>query len=164
MNCRHAGFFYVLKLGRETTVRSLVSGRGAVLRVGSTVRSMNKKYDPVAAEQLTGQPTERPTVQFVAHHAEQPAVPSAPVVALTVADVEKLRWLCAQIHGPVILAEFREATLDAVADYRVDRGKRVGTAVIITVAALMLAVVAVLIGVSIMQGAVDWMHSMTEGS
>lgn len=121
---------------------------------------MNKEYDPVAAEQLTGQPTE----QLVAHHAEQPTVPSAPVVALTVADVAKLRWLRAQIHGPVILAEFREATLDAVADYRVDRGKRVGTAVIITVAALMLAAVAVLVGIAIMQGAAEWMQSLREGS
>lgn len=160
MNCRHAGFFHVLKRERETTVRSPVSGRGVVLGVGSTVGNMNKKYDPVAAEQLPGQPTE----QLVAHHAEQPAVPSAPVVALTIADVAKLRWLRAQIHGPVILAEFREATLDAVAEYRVDRGKSVGTAVIITVAALVLAAVAVLVGITIMQGAAEWMQSLREGS
>lgn len=139
-----------------------MSGRGVVLGVGSTVRSMTKKYDPVAAEQLIEQPTEQP----VAQHAEQPAVvPSVPATQpLTVADAAKLRWLRPQIQGPVILAEFREATLDAVAEYRVDRGKSVGTAVIITVAALVLAVVAVLIGVAIMQGAADWMHSMTEGS
>lgn len=141
-----------------------MSGRGVVLRVGSTLRSMNKKYDPVAAEQLTGQSTERPTEQLVAHHAEQPAVPSAPVVALTVADVAKLRWLRAQIHGPVILAEFREAMLDAVADYRVDRGKSVGIAAIITVVALVLAAVAMLVGFAIMQGAADWMQSLREGS
>lgn len=140
-----------------------MSGRGGVVLggVGSTVGNMNKKYDPVAAEQLPGQPTE----QLVAHHAEQPAVPSAPVVALTVADVAKLRWLRAQIQGgPVILAEFREATLDAVAEYRVDRGKSVGTAVIITVAALVLAAVAVLVGITIMQGAAEWMQSLREGS
>lgn len=145
MNCRHAGFFHVLKRERETTVRSLVSGRGVVLGVGFTVGSMNKKYDPVAAE--------------------QPAVPSAPATQpLTVADVAKLRWLRAQIHGPVILAEFREATLDALAEYRVDRGKSVGTAVIITVAALVLAAVAVLVGITIMQGAAEWMQSLREGS
>lgn len=138
-----------------------MSGRGVVLGVGSTVKSMNKKYDPVAAEQLTEQTTE----QLVAHHAEQPAVPSAPATQpLRVADVAKLRWLRAQIHGPVILAEFREATLDAVADYRVDRGKSVGTAVIITVAALVLAAVAVLVGLAIMQGAAEWMQSLREGS
>ncbi|MBF9011093.1 hypothetical protein [Corynebacterium phoceense] len=125
---------------------------------------MSKKYDPVAAAQFTGQPTQRPTEQLVAHHAEQPAGPSAPVVALTIADVAKLRWLRAQIHGPVILAEFREATLDAVAEYRVDRGKSVGTAVIITVAALVLAAVAVLVGIAIMQGAAEWMQSLREGS
>ena len=120
-------------------------GRGVVLGVGSTVKSMNKKYDPVAAE--------------------PPAVPSAPAAQpLTVADVAKLRWLRAQIHGPVILAEFREATLDAVAEYRVDRGKSVGTAVIITVAALVLAAVAVLVGITIMQGAAEWMQSLREGS
>lgn len=164
MNCRHAGFFHVLKLGRETTVRSPVSGRGVVLGVGSTVRSMSKKYDPVAAAQFTGQPTQRPTEQLVAHHAEQPAGPSAPVVALTIADVAKLRWLRAQIHGPVILAEFREAMLDAVADYRVDRGKSVGIAAIITVVALVLAAVAMLVGFAIMQGAADWMQSLREGS
>ena len=145
MNGRHAGFFHVLKLARETTVRSPVSGRGVVLGVGFTVGSMNKKYDPVAAE--------------------QPAVPSAPATQpLTVADVAKLRWLRAQIHGPVILAEFREATLDAVAEYRVDRGKSVGTAVIITVVALVLAAVAVLVGIAIMQGAAGWMQSLREGS
>ena len=145
MNCRHAGFFHVLKRERETTVRSLVSGRGVVLGVGFTVGSMNKKYDPVAAE--------------------QPAGPSAPATQpLTVADVAKLRWLRAQIHGPVILAEFREATLDAVAEYRVDRGKSVGTAVIITVAALVLAAVAVLVGITVMQGAAEWMQSLREGS
>lgn len=146
-----------------------MSGRGVVLGVGSTVKSMNKKYDPVAAEQLTEQTTEQltgqPTEQLVAHHAEQPAVPSAPAVQpLTVADVAKLRWLRAQIHGPVILAEFREATLDAVAEYRVDRGKSVGTAVIITVVALVLAAVAVLVGIAIMQGAAGWMQSLREGS
>lgn len=141
-----------------------MSGRGVVLGVGSTVRSMSKKYDPVAAAQFTGQPTQRPTEQLVAHHAEQPAGPSAPVVALTIADVAKLRWLRAQIHGPVILAEFREAMLDAVADYRVDRGKSVGIAAIITVVALVLAAVAMLVGFAIMQGAADWMQSLREGS
>ncbi|HJG43374.1 hypothetical protein [Corynebacterium phoceense] len=126
---------------------------------------MNKKYDPVAAEELTGQLTGQPTEQLVAHHAEQPAVATAPAVQpLTVADVAKLRWLRAQIHGPVILAEFREATLDAVADYRVDRGKSVGTAVIITVVALVLAAVAVLVGIAIMQSAAGWMQSLREGS
>lgn len=141
MNCRHAGFFYVLKRERETTVRSPVSGRGVVLGVGSTVGSMNKKYDPVAAE------------------------PSAPATQpLIVADVAKLRWLRAQIHGPVILAEFRESMLDAVADYRVDRGKSVGIAAIITVVALVLAAVAMLVGFAIMQGAADWMQSLREGS
>lgn len=118
-----------------------MSGRGVVLGVGSTVGSMNKKYDPVAAE------------------------PSAPATQpLIVADVAKLRWLRAQIHGPVILAEFRESMLDAVADYRVDRGKSVGIAAIITVVALVLAAVAMLVGFAIMQGAADWMQSLREGS